>query len=86
MVRKSGQKKSGLKKTDRKKRAGKSGQKTAARLFAMLAADFCMTQKQMAEELGINRSAIQRHISNLKNAGKLRRVGPDKGGHWEVTA
>ena len=78
--------KSGQKKVVRKKRAGKSGQKTAARLLAMLAADFRMTQKQMAEELGINRSAIQRHISNLKNAGKLRRVGPDKGGHWEVTA
>ena len=83
---KSGQKKSGQKKAVRKKRARESGQKTADRLLAMLAADFCMTQKQMAEELGINRSAIQRHISNLKNAGKLRRVGPDKGGHWEVTA
>ena len=83
---KSGQKKSGQKKTVRKKRVGESGQKTADRLLAMLAADFRMTQKQMAEALGINRSAIQRHISNLKNAGKLRRVGPDKGGHWEVTA
>ena len=78
--------KSGQKNAGRKKRAGKIGQKTADRLLAMLAADFCMTQKQMAEELGINRSAIQRHISNLKNAGKLRRVGPDKGGHWEVIA
>ena len=26
------------------------------------------------------------HISNLKNAGKLRRVGLDKGGHWDVIA
>ena len=38
----------------------------------------------MVEFLGINRSAIQKHLSNLKAAGRLRRIGPDKGGHWEV--
>ena len=27
---------------------------------------------------------VQRHIANLKKAGRLRRVGPDKGGHWAV--
>ena len=27
---------------------------------------------------------VQRHIVNLKKAGRLRRVGPDKGGHWAV--
>ena len=29
-------------------------------------------------------SAIQKHIERLKDAQRLRRVGPDKGGHWEV--
>ena len=33
---------------------------------------------------GISRSAIQKHIERLKDAQRLRRVGPDKGGHWEV--
>jgi len=23
-------------------------------------------------------------ISTLKKKGKLKRIGPDKGGHWEV--
>ena len=38
----------------------------------------------MVAALGITRSTIQKHIANLKKAGRLRRVGPDKGGQWEV--
>ena len=39
----------------------------------------------MMQCLGIkSRNAIQKHIANLKSAGRLRRIGPDKGGHWEV--
>ena len=33
--------------------------------------------------LGINPSAIQRHIQKLK-AGGIKRIGGDKGGHWEI--
>ena len=33
----------------------------------------------------VSRSAIQKHIERLKDAQRLRRIGPDKGGHWEVT-
>ena len=40
----------------------------------------------MVAALGITRSTIQKHIANLKAAGRLRRIGPDKGGHWEVSA
>ena len=32
----------------------------------------------------VSRSAIQKHIERLKDAQRLRRIGPDKGGHWEV--
>jgi predicted ArsR family transcriptional regulator len=39
---------------------------------------------ELAKSLGISRQAVQKHLSNLKAAGRLRRIGPDKGGHWEV--
>ena len=38
----------------------------------------------MAETLGISRRAVAKQIAALKENGQLRRVGPDKGGHWEV--
>lgn len=36
--------------------------------------------------IGISRSTIQKHIENLKKYGIIQRVGPDKGGHWEIIA
>lgn len=45
-----------------------------------------ISRKELAHILGINPSAVQKHIHGLKDKGYIRRVGPDKGGHWEVVA
>jgi len=31
-----------------------------------------------------DRTTIMRNIAKLKAQGKLQRIGPAKGGHWEV--
>ena len=38
----------------------------------------------MAKFLNISRRAVAKQISELKKEGKLKRIGPDKGGHWKV--
>ena len=82
---KAGQKtKSGQKKAVRKKRSEKSGQKTVDRLLSLLKVQPHLTQEGMVNALMVTRSTIQKHLANLKKAGRLRRVGPDKGGRWEV--
>jgi ATP-dependent DNA helicase RecG len=43
-----------------------------------------ITQNEMVRLLGIARSTLNVHIDALKKSNRLRRVGPDKGGHWEV--
>src|SRR3990167_3799691 len=43
-----------------------------------------ISRKELAHILGINPSAVQKHIQGLKDKGYMRRIGPDKGGHWEV--
>ena len=72
------------KKSGKKKVVGKSGKKTIERVWALLQESPQSTFADMVRVLGITRSTIQKHIVNLKAAGRLRRVGPDKGGHWEV--
>ena len=72
------------KKSGKKKVVGKSGKKTVDRVWALLQKRPQSTFADMVRVLGITRSTIQKHIANLKAAGRLRRVGPDKGGHWEV--
>ena len=72
------------KKSGKKKVVGKSGKKTVDRVWALLQERPQSTFADMVRVLGITRSTIQKHIANLKAAGRLRRVGPDKGGHWKV--
>ncbi len=40
----------------------------------------------MSAALGLSVKAIEKNVRLLKSAGRLRRIGPDKGGHWEVVA
>ena len=74
----------GQEKVVRKGGQKKGGQKTSDRLLALLAAQPHLTRTGLSAALGICPSAVQKHLTNLKLAGRLRRVGPDKGGHWEV--
>ena len=32
----------------------------------------------------MNKRGIAKHIQNLKAKGILRRIGPNKGGHWKI--
>ena len=38
----------------------------------------------MAEAAGVSRRTIVNITNKLREEGAIRRVGPDKGGHWEV--
>ena len=44
-----------------------------------------VTQLELSNMLQISTKAIEKHIKNLREDGIIRRVGPDNGGHWEVT-
>ena len=38
----------------------------------------------MAMVLGLTEDGVYYHVKNLRTQGILRRIGGDKGGHWEV--
>lgn len=44
-----------------------------------------ITVREMSEILGLSRRGVEEQIKSLKQKGIVRRIGPDKGGHWEVT-
>jgi Fic family protein len=68
----------------KKKVVSKGGKKTTEKLIEMMRKNPKVTLAEMVSELGISRSAIQKHIRRLKDAQIVRRVGPDKGGEWRV--
>ena len=71
-------------KSGKKKAVRKSGKKTVDKLWELLKDQPHLTLAGMVAALGITRSTIQKHLARFKASGRLRRVGPDKGGHWEV--
>ena len=43
-----------------------------------------ITTQELAESVGLSIKGIEKAIRLLKKEGQLQRIGPDKGGHWEV--
>lgn len=62
----------------------KSSQKSSQKILELVSKNPKITTTELAELLSISRRAIAKQISNLKEENKLRRIGPDKGGRWEV--
>jgi predicted HTH transcriptional regulator len=70
-----------------RKVARKGGQKPTERqalILKLIGDNTAVSRKELSEKLGINESSVQKHLSRLKENGLLKRVGPAKGGHWEI--
>lgn len=59
-------------------------EKTTQKILDVLKADPTATRKELADLLGLTSDGIKWNIEKLKKAGKLRRIGPDKGGKWDI--
>ncbi len=64
--------------------SGKSSGKTEEQIVGLLSANGKLTIPELAEALGITTRAVEKQIARLRGQDRLRRVGPAKGGHWEV--
>ena len=62
----------------------KGGQKTREAILSMIVHDAKITSAQMSEALGINRSAVSKHLKKMQEDGIIKREGPDKGGKWVI--
>lgn len=58
--------------------------KTPDQILQMLDENPEMNLAEVASKIGRSLSAVERASSKLVKAGRLRFVGPKKGGHWEV--
>ena len=46
--------------------------------------DVFISQPKLAELTGFSQRKVNRIIAALRDAGKIRRTGETKGGHWEI--
>jgi ATP-dependent DNA helicase RecG len=62
----------------------KSSQKSSQKIIDLMQGDPTITIADLAQSVGVTDRAIKKQIEKLKAQGQIRRIGPDKGGHWEV--
>ena len=64
-------------------KGGQKGGQTTEQVLELIKANPNITRAELSSALDISPSAIQKHIDKLKGT-RIRRVGGDKGGHWEI--
>jgi predicted HTH transcriptional regulator len=53
-------------------------------VFSLMKQDKHVTAKEMSERLGISLSTVRRKIKELRDTGKIERIGSDKSGYWKI--
>ncbi len=66
------------------KSSPKSSPKTEDRIIELIRHDPSVTTESLGMALGITKRAVLKQIDKLKTQGRLRRVGPARGGYWEI--
>ena len=61
-------------------------QDTPQKIITAMRANPLITRNELAALVGLKPEGVKSAIAKLKASGAIRRVGPDKGGHWEVVA
>ena len=54
------------------------------RILKLIKENPYISKKELSETIGISTTAIDKNIARLKKERLLKRIGPDKGGHWEI--
>ena len=65
-------------------KGGEKTTKSREKILELLSGDGNLSAAALAARIGITPKAVEKHLARLKAEGRLRRVGPDKGGHWTV--
>lgn len=70
--------------TGGKETRGKVREKTREKILRLVKENPLITISEIAGKIGVTPKGIEWNIGKLKKEGLIKRVGPDKGGHWEV--
>lgn len=66
------------------KASEKMSGKTSEKIITALQGNPSFTIAELAKTLGVSNRTIERNLQKLQQKGRLRRIGPAKGGHWEI--
>lgn len=62
----------------------KSSEKSSEKILELIKVSPEISAGELASSIGISSRAVEKQIAVLKRKGQLKRIGPARGGHWEV--
>ncbi|MBN1672400.1 MAG: winged helix-turn-helix transcriptional regulator [Kiritimatiellae bacterium] len=63
----------------------KGSEKSSEEILSCFRANPHASAREVAEVLGVSARAVEKQIALLKSRGRLKRVGPARGGRWQVS-
>ncbi|MFH1645183.1 MAG: winged helix-turn-helix domain-containing protein [Candidatus Omnitrophota bacterium] len=65
-------------------RLGEKVGRNAQKILNLMLEKKDITIRELSEAIDISTTAVENNIKKLQEKGLIKRVGSDKGGHWEV--
>lgn len=62
----------------------KTIEKSSVKIIEAIRENNTVTAVELSQHLGLTLRAVEKQLVKMKLEGVLRRVGPDKGGYWEI--
>ncbi len=62
----------------------KMSEKMSEKIVALIKDDPDITIDQLAKQLSVTTRTVERTLAVLKEENQIKRIGPDRGGHWEI--
>jgi len=64
--------------------AQKTVEKTVGKILVLIKENPKITREELSAKTGLTIRGIEWNLARLKEKGILKRIGPAKGGHWEI--
>jgi ATP-dependent DNA helicase RecG len=58
--------------------------KTDEKILGAIKNEPSTTIESLAKTIGLSKDGVKYNLKKLKDSGKIRRIGGDKGGYWEI--
>ena len=66
------------------KTSKKTDKKTSDKIVTLLRSMPDATLAELANATGLSIAGVRWNLNKLKDEHRIQRIGPDKGGHWDV--
>ena len=61
-----------------------SGQRMSEKIISLIKNNPKVSAVEIAKQLGKTSRTVERKIAELKKNNRIKRIGPDKGGFWQI--